>query len=343
MSKNAATLLTTVSAAAQEFSDVNLNTSETYYYRLKAKDTDGLLSDYSSEVSATEFKIEDPTNNWYVDRDASGSGDGTSWANAATSIPDLPWRAMYGGDTVYISGGLTSKTYDKVDIINKKVGGDGYLIITKSIDAGYNGEVIFSAQDTITTPALNSFRIYNTDNISLENITIKWEQETFRLYGGFCAFYIVDSDNCRVKNCTIYSDGHACGFHAGITTNIQFLNNTVIIDTNNYRIDQDAIQISNGNGGHTISGNTVISNGTHPTPHKDLMQWWQEGGENRTSIIANNFLIYDSPGAKAAGGMAIEDNYSGHFLIYNNIIALRTAGTDGITFSVLNASTNNHT
>ena len=85
LSKNAATLLTTVSAAAQEYSDVNLNTSETYYYRLKAKDTDGLLSDYSLEVSATEFKIEDPTNNWYVDKYATGNGDGTSWANAATT------------------------------------------------------------------------------------------------------------------------------------------------------------------------------------------------------------------------------------------------------------------
>jgi len=50
---------------------------------------------------------------WYVDKDATGSNNGTSWANAWKSPHDIVWggSGVQVGDTVYISGGTTSKTY----------------------------------------------------------------------------------------------------------------------------------------------------------------------------------------------------------------------------------------
>ena len=47
--------------------------------------------------------------NWYVDKDAQGSNNGTSWTNAWNSLSRI--SGVSAGDTVYISGGSASKTY----------------------------------------------------------------------------------------------------------------------------------------------------------------------------------------------------------------------------------------
>lgn len=48
---------------------------------------------------------------WYVDNAATGSGNGTSWTNAWKSFSAIAWTSIKPGDTLYISGGSTSKTY----------------------------------------------------------------------------------------------------------------------------------------------------------------------------------------------------------------------------------------
>ena len=67
---------------------------------------------------------------WYIDKDATGNNDGKSWANAFSQIcayntttceHGIPFagygqcpnhNAVCGGDTVFVSGGITSKTYN---------------------------------------------------------------------------------------------------------------------------------------------------------------------------------------------------------------------------------------
>src|ERR1035437_6447610 len=50
-------------------------------------------------------------NIYYVDKNATGSGNGSSWANASKSVSGLPWSSINGGDTVYVSGGSDSTVY----------------------------------------------------------------------------------------------------------------------------------------------------------------------------------------------------------------------------------------
>src|SRR5574338_1632324 len=48
---------------------------------------------------------------WYIDRDATGSKNGTSWANAWNRFEQINWASISAGDTIYVSGGSDSTTY----------------------------------------------------------------------------------------------------------------------------------------------------------------------------------------------------------------------------------------
>jgi len=47
--------------------------------------------------------------NYYVDKNASGGNNGTSWANAWESFADINWALVAAGDIVYLSG--VTKTF----------------------------------------------------------------------------------------------------------------------------------------------------------------------------------------------------------------------------------------
>jgi hypothetical protein len=71
---------------------------------------------------------------WYVDSAAAGTNTGTSWENAWPSLTAIVWTSVNPGDTVFISGGTTSKTYSE-SIIFTRSGTDGSPI---TIDTGAN-------------------------------------------------------------------------------------------------------------------------------------------------------------------------------------------------------------
>jgi hypothetical protein len=80
---------------------------------------------------------------WYVDNAASGSNNGTSWTNAWQAFSSINWSSVSCGDTIYISGGSTSKTYSSTLKVAKSCSGS-YLKIQTGQDAGHNGVVTIS-------------------------------------------------------------------------------------------------------------------------------------------------------------------------------------------------------
>ena len=86
---------------------------------------------------------------YYVDSTASGSQDGSSWANAWTNVTQC--TGLSAGDTVWISGGSagSTNTYYLTAYWNPAAGSSGNPITYKiSPDIGYNGHVEFEMSGT---------------------------------------------------------------------------------------------------------------------------------------------------------------------------------------------------
>lgn len=92
---------------------------------------------------------------WYVNNAARGANNGTSWANAWPWFDKIVWggSGVRAGDTLYISGGSTSKTYLS-PVINPTVSGtSGHPIMIATgakspSPSGHDGLVIFDEEGT---------------------------------------------------------------------------------------------------------------------------------------------------------------------------------------------------
>jgi hypothetical protein len=77
---------------------------------------------------------------WYFDNAATGAHDGTSWTNAWANNASIVWASINAGDTLYISGGTTTKTYAESITTTKDGASDSSRITIKiGQDAGHNG------------------------------------------------------------------------------------------------------------------------------------------------------------------------------------------------------------
>ena len=80
--------------------------------------------------------------NHYVDKNASGSNNGSSWSNAWESFSAINWGSINPGDVIYVSGGNDSTIYNEQLDISKSGTPASRIVITKGFDTGHSGKVI---------------------------------------------------------------------------------------------------------------------------------------------------------------------------------------------------------
>lgn len=91
--------------------DTNVVPSTTYYYRALARN-DAASSTYAyTDPVVVSGVPSDPMHTfaWYVWKNAPGTDNGESWANAWKDLDHIDWSVIKPGDTIYISGDTYAK------------------------------------------------------------------------------------------------------------------------------------------------------------------------------------------------------------------------------------------
>lgn len=108
--------------------------------------------------------------NFYVDNAVPTSGNGTSWSSAWKNFSNIVWSSLKPGDTLYISGGTSSKTYYETLTVAASGSSAGTITIRNGIDSGHNGKVVIDGYNKLAYGVyLNGRNYINVSNLSVRN------------------------------------------------------------------------------------------------------------------------------------------------------------------------------
>ena len=132
----------------------------------------------------------------YVDADATGAGDGSSWADAYTTIM-AAHAAASAGDVISVSGGASGHTY--VETLNITKG----VTIQGSTESGHDGEVTIGSgiylHNTTGTITINNLKAEH----SVEITPLYFYASSNSVFNNFTINNIVTGNSySRVYDCT---------------------------------------------------------------------------------------------------------------------------------------------
>lgn len=273
------------------------------------------------------------TNKWYVDKNATGLKNGTSWVNGWTSFSAINWSSIQPGDTIFISGGNSSLVYNESLSIGKSGVSGHPIVITKGLSSGHNGQIIIDGQNT----RLDAVNMNGCDYITISYLTMQnWADHGIDMDGAsnalvsHCTFYhtegiavlrIRNSSNVIVEYCT--SDqtstpnagtfgGNGDFLQATNGSNYVFRYNNITLRNSNVDDHCDIFQIYSMLGNVTVYGNYYAHLDTKTTNAQGIYMTTS----NITLTCYNNIAYF--PYAKSAIGINNVGGYSGTLIAYGN-------------------------
>lgn len=256
---------------------------------------------------------------WYVNNTASGSNNGTSWANAWTSFSAINWASISAGDFVYISGGTDSLVYNAPLMPNCSGTSAKWITIAAGRYApspsGHSGRVIIDGNNYNEVAM-----VFEEGTGSNPNYIIFKGFETRKVAHGFYSNLDAFRRGVKIDSCMIY-DFYSAGVRIETgevgyqNLDSLFIENCRIISPNYISGESDGIQVK-GASRVFIHNNYIRIPNQHPTQHVDAIQGYLGNG----FVITNNVLINDSVNSPEGGGIPIILGSEGTnpVIIYNN-------------------------
>lgn len=265
---------------------------------------------------------------WYIDRDATGSANGTSWANAWNTFEQISWGSISAGDTIYVSGGADSTAYKPTTnnsgssvfigtLSNRSFASGNPVIVTNAWHSNHNGTVYITGVNQEQSRILE---IYGISNLKVSGLTIVDHRTAF---WGFSIFIGNNDSLVTLQDCHYIGNGHNYGVYLA-SHNLTVRNCILENLENSFDDPQDLFGIAGGKGGVTIEGCKIILRGTSLTTeeHADGIQFSNYGDGSTTvdNIIRNNLIIQMSDNS-AWNAMVYSSNpqTKSNFYIYNNV------------------------
>jgi hypothetical protein len=260
---------------------------------------------------------------WYVDKNATGSNNGTSWTNAWTNTSSIAWASLSAGDTVFVSGG--TYTGQLAPSGAKSGTKNNYIVITSakyayhsSGMAGHTGNVnltggIYINESGSNAPSYIKFKGFEVTGQNI-NMDVDYPAVSRGLY--FESIYLHDY-------------GSQFGFRVISYQDSLIVDSCIVIDcldpSGSCGGERDCMHFNYD--GNTYARNSIIRNcwmenrSQDPTAHNDVIQSATADG----FIIYNNILISDSVYSTEGGGMPlilssndINQDHKPAVLIFNN-------------------------
>ncbi|MGZ3792083.1 MAG: choice-of-anchor Q domain-containing protein [Bdellovibrio sp.] len=277
--------------------------------------------------------------NWYVDNAVATSGNGQSWASAFKDFSSITWSAFNPGDTLFISGGTTSKIYTSTLNIGASGTASSRIFIRVGQEQGHNGTVIFDGVNIDATyynyitidgsVGTNShLKIQNVSNISKDEA---WGISALGVTG--LAVRYVTITNCNNGINLVYGDAFEVD-HNSITVKGDvgvrsfanpsrgWVQDTNLIHDNiltglNYNGGPDTLQTGDSTNIYNNIFRNVVDASALPGQHPDNIQM----GGRYVKVYGNTFIdVGDSNiDYDAQGSGEIQDVY-----IYNNLFHIVT-------------------
>ena len=245
----------------------------------------------------------------YVDNNANGSNNGSSWLDAWESFADINWNNIQSGDVIYISGGSLSQTYTS----ELSIGTSGFsgtpVIITKGIDTNHNGEVILNG---------SGIRIRNISFITVSNLTINGAGTAIKIDGSYSnATHDIIIDNCdgEMSGRFIHVEGYP-DLTGSYCHNITIKNCDSFTPSSTG--NQNDFVYAQYMGGLIVENCSVNIASNDASQHNDCIQTYYVDGP---VIVRNNYFEHSDTKTRNSQGIFIE-NHEGDYYVYNNIIVM---------------------